>query len=476
MEIKFLQALAGAAGIGGLGVGALILIFRQILAKSLFPRLKNIEAYRLWMLMVFACWTVALAGIGSYTYLERNKSAHSGVQQSLSREAVAEWVRAASEARANGTIHPSRPLPDSLAQKRATFERWWHESGSVERRAAANELLFNALSLNSRLYRLSELQSETKPNALFWNEQCLTYFEQMQDRRFVAESLLDRAALYLELSQIEHTDPERFRRIAEDGDAVMARAAALAGPDQQAEAFRIWSRFYYNLARPADGLLSSTWNNNYLSLAYTRSKQAHELKPDDIKNVTQLARSVQRFAANPPQDRDAWWITELRRVQQLMRTAYTTASESLKTPTSRIPPLDVLGVITMDAVRREWTTGNQTPEKGEMAAKELEQVALVALREAWALIRHTEWAKDYAFDLNYDLGRAEALLVQIRDVQQNQSASDVFANVLQSMGTAATAATSRQLRSARIAVEQDPTLALLRDDRRKEVRAVFTVN
>jgi hypothetical protein len=130
----------------------------------------------------------------------------------------------------------------------------------------------------------------------------------------------------------------------------------------------------------------------------------------------------------------------------------------------------------MDAVRREWTTGNQTPEKGEMAAKELEQVALVALREAWALIRHTEWAKDYAFDLNYDLGRAEALLVQIRDVQQNQSASDVFANVLQSMGTAATAATSRQLRSARIAVEQDPTLALLRDDRRKEVRAVFTVN
>jgi hypothetical protein len=490
-------AAAGAIIVGLLGHGrasiiivgamfcAMIMLFafaRLVAAKS--PAAVNAGIVMLWSVTLFFCGFLALT-VTAFTFKWPDAwREFLGISPSFQQRAtepqtqiemVTKWVDTLETARKNGTIHAKRPLPNDVAEKRAVFESWWQNTGLAERRQLPNALLYKALSLNSRLYRMAELENETKPNSTFWNDQCLSYFEQLQDKTYITEALLDRAALYLELSQIEHTDPDKFRRIAEDGDAVMARAVSLGNADQQVDLFRTWSRFYYNLARPKTGLLSQKWDNNYLSLAYQKAKTAQEMKPDELKNATQLARATQRFAANPPQDKDAFWTKELRRVQQMMLTSFDKSKNALTTPAARIPPLDIIGVLTMDVVRREWSSGAQGADELAKTTTELNDVSIPALREAWALVRHTEWVKDYQFDLNYDLGRIQAVLVQILDTHNGHDADGIFADLIVNMEAATKAATTTQVRAALAAIESDPNLAGLRVDRRDQVKLAFTL-
>jgi hypothetical protein len=490
-------AAAGAITVGLLGHGrasviivgamfcAMIMLFafaRLVAAKS--PAAANAGIVMLWSVTLFFCGFLALTATAFTFKWPDPWREFLGISSSMRQRAtdsetqteiVSKWVDTIEQARKNGTIHPTRPLPNDVVEKRALFENWWQNTGLGERRQLPNDLLYKALSLNSRLYRVGEVENETKPNSTYWNDQCLNYFEQLQDKTYVAESLLDRAGLYLELSQIEHTNADKFKRVAEDGDAVMARAVSLGNKDQQVEIFRIWSRFYYNLARPQSGLLSLKWDNNYLSLAYQKAKTAQEMKPDEIKNATQLARATQRYAANPPQDKDAVWMKELRRVQQILIARFDQAQSALTTPTLRIPPLDIIGVLTMDVVRREWVSGIQSTHELEKATKELNEVSIATLREAWALVRHTEWAKDYGFDLNYDLGRVQAVLVQILDTHNDPLADGIFADLIVNMEAATKVATTTQLRAALISVDSDPNLAGLRLDRLSQVKLAFTL-
>lgn len=333
------------------------------------------------------------------------------------------------------------------------------------------DVVYRALSQNARLYRMAEVQSETKPNANHWIEQCLVHFEQRQDTRFVTECLLEQAALFLELSQIEHTDAEKFRRIAQDGDRVMARAAALANDTQRSEVYRIWSRFYYNLARPRDGLLSSNWSNNYLNLAYNKAKAAHELGANDIRNVTQLSRATQKYAANPPQDEDPHWTFELREVQKSMLLAFQARDGTLNTPRARIPPLNILGVLTMDVVRREWKEEKISAIK---AIEELKDVAIARQREAWALVEHTEWAKEYRFDLNYDLARIQSVMLQIFE-KERLGAEAVIAELVENFTRATDGASHKQIKAALVSVDKDPSIAGLSEPNRVRVRTIFTI-
>jgi hypothetical protein len=48
------------AGIAGLGVGALILIYRDVLAKNIFSTMSKKDSYRIIRLMIILVWTVAI--------------------------------------------------------------------------------------------------------------------------------------------------------------------------------------------------------------------------------------------------------------------------------------------------------------------------------------------------------------------------------------------------------------------------------
>ena len=106
------------------------------------------------------------------------------------------------------------------------------------------------MSYANRLYRVVENDSSVKPNATFWADESIRYFEEIQDPVHLTEALIDKAALYLDISQLGHNDKTQFEEMAKEGDAVMSRAYQTANEQQQATVLRISSRFYYNLSLP----------------------------------------------------------------------------------------------------------------------------------------------------------------------------------------------------------------------------------
>lgn len=385
------------------------------------------------------------------------------------------WVSAAEVARNAKTIHESAPIPSELSQARTTFEEWWRNAGLRNQRKLDPELVFKALAYNTRLYRMFEKRDELKPNSKYWADQCVRYFAEVQLGSYLTECLIDQAAIYLDLSQIEHTNAERFREIAREGDAAMTRAASVAQGNQKADVLRISSRFYYNLARPRDGMLSSEWSNDYLALALNRAEAAYNSQPENLLNLTQFSRALQRFAANPPQLDDALWTEKLRSVQAIMAQAYKSKVETLQTPTARIPPANILAVITMDLARREWQASSRSSADAQYALRLLTEESLQPQRDAWAMVDKTEWAKDYSFDLNYDLARIKSVITQILDAVGDVRADDMFRQALQSMSAAVGAASAIQLKATAASIRGEPSLAGLRDDRRRQLISAIEV-
>ena len=77
VDPEILKTVGQVAGIGGIAIGALILIFREIIRKNIFPNLIRKQAYRLLVLMVVFVWSVAIAGVVAWTYvrlIENRKS------------------------------------------------------------------------------------------------------------------------------------------------------------------------------------------------------------------------------------------------------------------------------------------------------------------------------------------------------------------------------------------------------------------
>jgi hypothetical protein len=62
------------AGIGGVSLGVFLLLFRDIIQKSIFPTLASAQAYRLLQLITVAVWSIAIVGIGAWAYVSVNDS------------------------------------------------------------------------------------------------------------------------------------------------------------------------------------------------------------------------------------------------------------------------------------------------------------------------------------------------------------------------------------------------------------------
>jgi hypothetical protein len=69
MNIETLKVVGQVAGIGGLALGTFLLLFRDIIRKSIFPSLTKEQAYRLLLLIVILIWSIAICGIAAWTYI-----------------------------------------------------------------------------------------------------------------------------------------------------------------------------------------------------------------------------------------------------------------------------------------------------------------------------------------------------------------------------------------------------------------------
>jgi len=69
MDLTILKTMGQIAGIGGLSVGVLLLLFREVIRKNIFPTLPPMEAYRLLRLALLLVWSIALIGLSSWVYM-----------------------------------------------------------------------------------------------------------------------------------------------------------------------------------------------------------------------------------------------------------------------------------------------------------------------------------------------------------------------------------------------------------------------
>ena len=63
-----LEVAGKVAGIGGLAIGAFIILGRETIRKNIFPMLTKKQAFQLLICLVTFSWTVALAGILAWSF------------------------------------------------------------------------------------------------------------------------------------------------------------------------------------------------------------------------------------------------------------------------------------------------------------------------------------------------------------------------------------------------------------------------
>jgi len=63
VEMEILADLGRVAGIGGIAIGALLVIFRDVVRKNVFSNLPPETSFSLLRLIVVLTWTVAVLGL-----------------------------------------------------------------------------------------------------------------------------------------------------------------------------------------------------------------------------------------------------------------------------------------------------------------------------------------------------------------------------------------------------------------------------
>jgi hypothetical protein len=66
MEPQLLETLGKVAGIGGIALGIMLLVFRETLSKAVLPRLSRQQAHGILTLSLVLDWSVAVLGIGAW--------------------------------------------------------------------------------------------------------------------------------------------------------------------------------------------------------------------------------------------------------------------------------------------------------------------------------------------------------------------------------------------------------------------------
>lgn len=65
-----LQTVGQVAGVGGIALGVLLIIFRDVVRKNIFPNLAQVQAYRLMRLIIVLTFSIAALGIVAWVYVQ----------------------------------------------------------------------------------------------------------------------------------------------------------------------------------------------------------------------------------------------------------------------------------------------------------------------------------------------------------------------------------------------------------------------
>lgn len=74
MNVEILKTVSQVAGIGGIVVGTLLIIFLKVIKKNIFPSLKKNHAFALLRLIVILTWSIAILGLFGWILLEYTKA------------------------------------------------------------------------------------------------------------------------------------------------------------------------------------------------------------------------------------------------------------------------------------------------------------------------------------------------------------------------------------------------------------------
>ncbi|MEE1868018.1 OmpA family protein [Pseudomonas auratipiscis] len=70
MEQNTLKLIVQVAGVGGLGLSVLLIIYREIIRKNIFPTLGKSHAYKIIMTIIGCTFIVSLAGLSSWVWIQ----------------------------------------------------------------------------------------------------------------------------------------------------------------------------------------------------------------------------------------------------------------------------------------------------------------------------------------------------------------------------------------------------------------------
>jgi len=82
MDTAILKTVGEIAGIGGLSLGVVLLLFRDVIRKNIFPRLGVQEAYRLLRLIVVLVFMIGIAGLAAWVVTARDGGGYHPAQLS----------------------------------------------------------------------------------------------------------------------------------------------------------------------------------------------------------------------------------------------------------------------------------------------------------------------------------------------------------------------------------------------------------
>jgi hypothetical protein len=114
MDLELIKTVGKIAGIGGLALGVLLILFREIIRKKIFPQLTKEQAYSLLKLIVICVFIVAIIGIIAWVYSLRVKP---DVNTSIPKEKFSEC------ANLKVKVFPKIPyyLTNTIANKKRDF-------------------------------------------------------------------------------------------------------------------------------------------------------------------------------------------------------------------------------------------------------------------------------------------------------------------------------------------------------------------
>jgi hypothetical protein len=76
LEAEVLKTLGQIGGIGGIALGVMLFLFRDIISRIIFPKLSTEKAYRLLQLITVCVWSVAVLGMGAWMIAARAPAAN----------------------------------------------------------------------------------------------------------------------------------------------------------------------------------------------------------------------------------------------------------------------------------------------------------------------------------------------------------------------------------------------------------------